>query len=452
MADLWRAEISWDGIIATPPPDPALTAGDLISSPQKFMATSLAFMVGDGAANFWVATAGLGADISGGAAEFQAQFNLVQKANKPPFFLDDPDPFIWGAFWTSTGLNQPAGSAGAAYFAGGQLVVEKDFLNNKITLITPIGNIVRTLNEHDVGTINSGLNDTPLFPKGMGLQYSIPQDGVHSPVNIDTRAQFFNMYQLRNGIIRAGNTLHSDDPGIWQPTIYDINTVAAPFGPFYLTETQAPSRYVLEGIISAGSYPASMEFDIYRFAGAQPPVDNGTDMETGLGVLWKGGPSENDGSTMRVARSFDNAHTWDAVTAFSDITTSNNSPTLTWYNDRLYLTWHDGSFIRQSRSQDGGHTWEMPTTIPFVGTNPRRVIDRTGGGSYYFYFNGAGDLLVVITFDSGATYEGPFTVAAAVGAQQIDAEFAPDGSIVVSLFVAAVWTQYRSRTLGHTWS
>jgi hypothetical protein len=94
----------------------------------------------------------------------------------------------------------------------------------------------------------------------------------------------------------------------------------------------------------------------------------------------------------------------------------------------------------------------MPTTLPFAGTNPRKVIDRQGFGAWYFVFQSAG-LQCYISSDNNATFDGPFLVVASPPAiaQQIDAEFVPNGSLLVSIFIAGVLSQFRSNDLGRSW-
>src|SRR5207253_2287168 len=129
-----------------------------------------------------------------------------------------------------------------------------------------------------------------------------------------------------------------------------------------------------------------------------------------------------------------------------------NSPTLTWGNSGLYLCWHNGNNIVESKSLDGGASWEMPVTLPFTGTNPRRLSDKNGGGSFYFFINNSGDAQVAISYDGGISFYGPFPIVTNIGAQQLDAEWAPDSSIVFSYSDAGIWKQLRSRDLGRTWA
>ncbi len=90
--------------------------------------------------------------------------------------------------------------------------------------------------------------------------------------------------------------------------------------------------------------------------------------------------------------------------------------------------------------------------ISFAGTNPRRLIDPDGGPTLLFFITSGGDLQAALTYDGGASYLGPFTVVADVGAQQIDAEWAPDGSIVLTYSTGGFWRQKRSRDQGRSWT
>lgn len=443
-------------------PDPAIVTVVPIGRNCNVFEAFIVFMAADGRGNEWAVTAGVTADTVAGLTEFHATYELLYRPTHPSF-NPGPNPFTWFTFTSRALVDETPGGAGSAYTSGGTIGIEKDFTTNHITLITPIGSVTRLLDENDALLLHTGLNDTYLYPVGHGATFILPADGVHSPEDVDHQVQVYDFQGRRDGLIFFAVPMSAADPGTWfgfTTAGFDVDSLAVTLPSAYHAEIQLTSRFLLEQMVGIANYPPVVgsfpepfqKGDIWRTYTTVPPISNDTDMDTRrTDAVWRAGPDVRDGSVMLVQRTFDNAHSWETWTAFSDPATSNNSPTISWYNERLYLTWFDGTNIREARSLDGGVHWDVPTTIPFAGTNPRRVVDRTGGGTFYFYFDGD-DLNVVASYDSGATFFGPYSIALAVGAQQLDAEFVPDGSLVVSLFVAGVWTQYRSRDLAVTWS
>jgi len=456
MAVVFTAEVSLDGITATPNPDPSITFPPGFGTQPAFY-TAAALIVSDYQGNRWLARFGVTpTDSSGGPVSFKSDMRLIPRGNKTPT-IDAPDPWTWGFGFQEASATSPGSGA---YLSGGTITVTKDLNTSQIKITTPIGTAAGLLTANDGLRLNSALNNTPLIPIGIGLYSIVPQDGgVHNPEATDSHVRFYNFYARRNGLITFGHPLSAADPGLFNATAdasFDVFGSPSSDPASFFTESQLTSRYTMDIATTIGVYPVWAQADFWRLFATVPPQTHSTDMDraSSHGVVWRGGTDIDDGTVMLVQRTFDNAGSWETWTAFSDPSASNDSPTVTWYNERLNLTWFDGTNIRENHSLDGGINWSVPTTIPFTGTNPRRVVDRTGGGAFYFYFGGGSgdDLLVVITYDNGASWEGPYTVAGTVGAQQIDAEFMPDGSLVASLFVAGVWTQYRSRDLGHTWS
>jgi hypothetical protein len=457
---VWRCEISVDNIIATPNPDPALTG--IGGNPAFF--TYVGFVIKDGVGNLWVCQYGvIYTDPMLGPVTFDS-FVSVKPFGTAPFNVDGPDPFTWGFGVFEISLST-SGSGG--YTGGGTLALVKDTAANTLTAITPIGTASAALATNDSIRLNSAVNDTPIVPVGFGLSFSVPQDGIHNPEATDSQAEFFNMRLLKDGIQQFNIPLSSAHPGTWFATapqsFQDGPSTGDGFGGYngisgsdpsvFKVESQLTTRYLIECQTSVVTYPSFATGDFWRFAARVPPFGNSLDMDLAPehGIVWEGFPDIDDGSTMLVRRTFDNGHSWETWTVFQDDTNSDNSPTVSWYNGRLYVDWFNGTNMVQARSLDGGRHWDLPVTIPFTGTFPRRVVDRVGGGSFLFFFD-TGDLKVVITYDGGATYQGPITVVSPATPQQIDAEFMPDGSLVVALVnnVGAI-VQYRSRTLGRTW-
>lgn len=451
MAVTYTAEVSVDGIVATPNPDPTITWPPAIFDYPAFY-TRVGLIVADYRGNRWVASYGVfPTDSSAGPVVFQS-FSQLNARGNTIFVPDGPDPFTW-----ATIENNVFTPGSASYTGGGTIAVIKDLGAGTITVSTPAGSASQLLTTNDSIRTNSAANTTPLIPVGIAIQSVVPQDGgIHDPESTDTVAQFFNFEAKRNTIVTYAQPLSAANPGTWFLTAdesFDRFGGGSSDPATFFIETQLTTRYRMEVQTSVVTYPPWAIANFWRLFATVPPEEYGTDVDTAPehGLMWRGGPDINDGTVMLVQRTFDNARAWETWTAFNDPATQNRSPTVCWYNQQLNLTWYDGSAIRNSRSLDGGKNWAMPTTIPFVGTNPRRVVDKQGGGSFFFYFD-IDDLKVVVTYDNGGSWFGPFLVMASAGAQQIDADFVPDGSLVVSFFLAGIWTQLRSRDFARSWS
>ncbi len=335
---------------------------------------------------------------------------------------------------------------GAAFGMGGLFAIEKDTSTGDLRFITPMGTWNTSCADEGL------LTNSQIRPLSVGIwlraaEYNFPPMTTPQQ-SVDMTYQDF--YGRLNGSIISGAHVSSADPGIWMawaesddfsPSI-DLTTMQN------AGDYDANLKLPMQDLTTFGS----IEDAWYReFNGPDVMPMSTTDMGTAFehGVLWRAAANAD---LVLIERSFDGGHSWEMFVVFTDPLATNSSPTVNWYNHRLAVTWYDGTNIKEAHSVNGGETWGMPITIPFTGTHPRRLTDITGGGSFYFYFDSGPNLLVVVTYDNGGSYDGPFTVAAGLTAQQIDAEFSPDGSIVASYFVAGVWTQKRSRDLGVTWT
>ncbi len=335
------------------------------------------------------------------------------------------------------------------------LSITKDYDGDLMTFVGPLGTQTVALTAIDAlpGGPFAYHNTTPMRPRGYSEWHRHPTSNFgNPPYDLTDTVSYYDLIGKENGVAYDTTALSTGDPGNWYPlaTSYFVEgtgTFNNPGLPPLWTFSQLATRQKYEGAWLAANEPVWDHFYITR---RRMPLMSGTDMATAheSGVLWR---TSADGGMVLIERSFDNAHSWEMFLVFADSAVTNSSPTVNWYNHRLAVTWYDGTNIKEAHSLNGGATWGMPVTLPFTGTNPRRLTENNGGGSYYFYFDAGPNLLVSITYDNGGSYDGPFTVAAGLTAQQVDADFSPDGSIVVSYFVAGVWTQKRSRDLGRTW-
>jgi hypothetical protein len=432
----------------------------LTGSPSNIVEGAFVFVAADLVGNRFAIRTGVQRvqDTPGGTVYWKgfAQFRFRDSAG---FLVDTQDPWTWEVgpepFADLTDIT------GGPFFTGGTLSIRKDFDNDLITFTTPMGSSSYTLSQTGAAAsyTNSPLNTTPIYPIGLGATAVFPEDPAVSPTNAQVTAEFFDFQTTRNGRIFFRHTLSVSDPaplGIFTETAANdfnipVSTLGAPHA-----DTQLSSSYQVGYQVTTAAYGQHL-YTEYRASPEQPPRSSDIDMELAdeHGILFRAGPGFYQGNDMWFERSFDHGHTWGTVViAATDPAWSNSSPSLNWVNSGLYLTWHNGTDIVTIKSVDAGANWDMPVTVPFTGTNPRRIAEKHGGPVLLFFINTGGDLVVAITYDNGSSYitGSPFLVAANVGAQQVDAEFAPDSSIVCSYTDTGIWTQKRSRDTGVNWS
>jgi hypothetical protein len=455
LSSVWTAELTVVSATATPGSS-AGAGGGAVGT-----AAGYCLMAADKHGNLFALT-GAAAIASFGAGptyEWQASFGARYKLTTGGGLNDGADPFTWhtydGSFGTNgavaTGLTQANGSNGAAYFSGGTLAIVKDFGGGTLTYVTPLGNIVRSLAEMNGGAAN---NDDPLFPVGHGHQIDATDP---TPVGGGQETSLLkDFWCLKDGARVYGHSLLPGDRGTWNFWQYDPGSVATDGSGDalngYLQSLDFSQAQIVSTFVFGLGYSAAQ--NDWRTPFEFPNVNRGTDMDQARehGVLWRAGPDITNEQVLNVERTFDGGRSWQRFQAYFDPTSSNSSPSINWFAQKLYLTWHDGSHIRTSVSVDGGQNWTVPGTFPYTGTNPRHIIDKEGGVGLYFFFV-SNDLKVARSFDGGNSFVdgAPLLVVAGVGAQQIDADFAPDGSVVLSLFVGVTWTKYRSRDFGASW-
>jgi hypothetical protein len=457
--DVWKCELSFDNFFFTQPPllDPVLntvfaiwTVGlEAICLPllDPFPVSDVATDEG----NFFLEV---------GFMVATQEIDLSSPPG-PPLLYQWPrfrfaEPYQFPRNWSATYLT-PAFSTTdlTALNAGGTLSIQKDYDANLMTFSGPLGtqSVALTALDGLPSVPTTYYNTTPMRARGYSEYINFSTPSVAYPAyDIHHGNRWYSLIGRQNGTIYDQVALTPADPGTWWPLnninfiegVGSIDEGTVPWWQF----NQLPARQEILVNVLAASLPDWRIATVWKRRGL---AQSATDMDAAPehGVLWR---ASAGGAMVMVERSFDNGHSWDMFTVFADATTTNSSPTVNWYNHRLAVTWYDGTNIREAHSLNGGQTWGMPITIPYTGTYPRRVTDRTGGGSFYFYFDVTNHLLVVVTYDQGASYLGPYTVASGVTPQQMDAEFAPDGSLVASLFMGTTWTQYRSRDLGVSWS
>lgn len=469
MSDVWLATVDCSSVTIT-----GHTPG---GGPSANLAARL-FVANDGtgagplypfsAAHSFAILTGVEDNFYGGGPtyEWRAYARFLQRPFAGDPFDDwveilQPDVIPSPTMWTPITQFQADGGNGGAYLGGGVLSVQKDWANSKYTFTTPLGSVdvpFSWLSNQPPVTYPFWVpSDTPLYAAGIGYAFAYADDSVDNSGTV----KWFDFYTKKNGTNVYGWHLTAADPGFFDAPFTGRWDTPPGFGSYHPTGVLIPSsagqetsRYREQ--FSAAAFPAQVyeATDEQRYIAVSSLTGPSIDMEKSVehGVMYRAYPDLSLPRQMDFQRSFDNGHTWSSpIIAATDPAWINDSPSLNSVEGRLYLTWFNGTSILQARSLDGGRNWNVPVTLPFTGTNPRRIADKNGGPSFLFFINPGGDIKVAVTYDNGASFRGPYTVVTGVGAQQIDAEFAPDSSIVVSYIFGGTWLQKRSRDLGATW-
>ena len=173
------------------------------------------------------------------------------------------------------------------------------------------------------------------------------------------------------------------------------------------------------------------------------------------GPIWATYVLPTDISKIKLRATFDNFHSSTVTDAYDSVMSANESPNICWYDDRLWLVWYDGTVIKQSFSQDWGITWSTAVDLMIAGTNPRHLVDRSSGLSYYFYIDSFQSLVLKRSGDFGKSFiDGTaITVQTNVGLQTVAAEFTSSGELVAGWIdaMSGDWVQLRSQDRGLTW-
>lgn len=360
------------------------------------------------------------------------------------------DPWDWDLV-PGTSLEEADGLNGSAYFAGGTLAIEKDTEAETVTFITPLGSVTKTWAELEALGLGLQIIDaSPLQAAGMGHQF----DKAGGDPQLE-EAHWFDFFSSQDGEVFHGHELSASDPGVW--TFWIEDPVYGGSGTYPETDNvQEANRYQTQH-----SWTLADDTPDFRQDGAREIrywdgdlFNRGVDFVDGPDhlTIWRAGAQPYKPHVLRWGRTHDHGRRWTGGTIVEEVGKTWSSPSLTYWNGRLNVVWTDGTDFYQSFSITGGQTWSEPVTLPFTGTHPRHIRERTSGFACYFFFDGA-DLMVARSTDDGATFldAAPIEVYASAGAQQIDAEFAFDGSVFVGFFESGAWRQRRSRNLGLTW-
>lgn len=341
-------------------------------------------------------------------------------------------------------ITEADGQNGAAYLAGFTFAIEKDTVAETMRWVTPLGDLLIAW----VDLPGAAVTDAPMLARDLGHQF----DRANG-VDASETAHWTNFYAKKDGLIFQGAALTTDDPGTWDPWLFDSGyggsgSEAVSDDGQLATDYQTKYRFIAaDGFIRAGSRevrPWALPLIVNR------GLDIARSGEHCL--LWEASIPSYMPYRVVWRRTEDGGRIWEEGTVYQDVAKVWTSPSASFWEGRVTVVWSDGSAIYEAFSITEGETWSVPTTLPYTGQNPRHVTEWTSGFTLYFFFQGA-DLYVVRTSDHGHSFldAAPVLVATAIGSQQIDADWAFDGSIVVTYFVAGVWQQSRSWDMGVSW-
>jgi hypothetical protein len=455
MADVWKAELSFDGYSYTPTPNPTgIRAGwfwiglEAVCLPIADAFPASNPPIDEGGFAIFTGYADGSTFLFPAPGAFQiVTMRLGSSESRPQQWSV---PFIVGTI---------SGGDPALIVAGGTLSIEKDFAGNQMTFTGPLGTQTCSLSDIDLlpGGPYGYNNATPLRPRGYGEFLIFPDPtGLDPAYDITDSVAYYDLIGKQNGVAYDTVALSSGDPGTWWPTYSDafvtgVGTIFPGLSPWW-TYTQFPVRQEWDVAVLAADYPIWSKFITYRRR--MVPSNDAADMINVVehGPFYAAIVYSSDPTTVKVRKTYDNGTSWLETTLYSSGGTTNTSPTIATANGRLVAAWEQSGSLLQSGSNDLGVSWSTPVTL-FSGTNPRLIVDPRHKVAFYFYVD-SGDLKLVRSGNFGADYiDGtPITVAASVGQQTVTAAFAADGSIVVGYITAGAWTQVRSRDYGISWS
>lgn len=341
-----------------------------------------------------------------------------------------------------------------AFTSGGLLKIVKDETAGEFQYTGLLG--TSSLTFASLG----GIADGEMSPDLIALASETISTGtLFAPVSNATTltVPFDNFWGSKNGVHIKGADLGSSDRGTWI-------TFAGPPSPWEVVNTNAtltePSTATdIVGQIDCPASPSAIarmvrhwDQTVYLIAAGGTGLLDMTHARE-HGSHWAVTVYGTAPETVKVRRTFDKGNSWLEQTLYTAGGTTNKSVSITWYHGRLLTVWQLGTDIVQSVSSDWGNTWGSPVTLSLSGTNPRHIMDPSGGMGYYFYCVGS-DLKLSRSGNYGASFldASPILVASAIGAQTVAAQFGPDGSLIVGYIIAGVWTQVRSTDMGASWS
>jgi hypothetical protein len=242
--------------------------------------------------------------------------------------------------------------------------------------------------------------------------------------------------------------------GLWQDRSPGSSPVGSQAGPTQTTENAQLSN----GYLTRFRYNTAdgvRDFYARELRALETPIGTGAvDMARAVehSLVLQAGVLPYRTHRVRWRRSHESGRTWEAGTVYEETGKQMEWPSVSYKDGRLTVFWsYDGNVYR-SFSLSVGEEWSTPVLLPYSGDYPRHIMEPLHGLLLYFFFDGT-TIKVARSTDNGETFidDAPVTVETGLTPQQIDAEFAFDGSVLVSFFDAGAWTQRRSYDSGLTW-
>lgn len=343
-------------------------------------------------------------------------------------------------------------TAQTTYKGGGTIAIEKDTEAETISWISPAGTITLTFAEVLAASGGSFEPDAPLLVQAMGHGFlRTGGDGEYE------QARWTNVRTLKDDEEFHGHAMTAADPGTWGLWL-DRSPLSTPVGsqagPTQVTE----NAQLVNGYLTRFRYntaDGSRDFYARELRELQTPIGTGAvDMTRARehSLLFQTGVYPYRTHRLRWARTHQSGREWEEGTIYEESGKQMEWPSISYKDGRLNVFFaYDGDVYR-AFSLSGGEEWSVPTLLPYSGDYPRHIMEPLHGLLLYFFFDGT-TIKVARSTDHGETFidAAPLTVETGITPQQIDAEFAFDGSILVSYFDAGAWTQLRSYDSGATW-
>lgn len=335
------------------------------------------------------------------------------------------------------------------YKAGGTLAIEKDTDAETITFICPFGSIVIPFADF-TGTIDP---DLPIAAVKMGHGFiHWGTDGSYE------EARWTELRSYVDGDEFLGHALTSADPGTWG-FWNDVSPSIAPPG----GSTAGPPA-VTENTQLLGGYKTRFRYNtadgVIQTHSRESRTLTTTEGASGIDtcrprehpMLFQAAVMPFKSKTLSCRKTFIHGYVWERTTIYEEAGKVMESPSISYKGGVLNVFWTYDGVCYRSHSEDAGEHWTAPVTLAYSGSFPRHIVHPHHPFLLYFFFDGA-TLKVARSFDSGASFidAAPIQIESGLIAQQIDAEWSHDGSVLVSYFNAGVWTQKRSRDQGLTW-
>lgn len=363
---------------------------------------------------------------------------------------DVKSPELWQAIFigmTSAVYEIVVNDSGAGWLAGGTLAIEKDYDANVVRFITPAGTMTVPLDTVAPATVGPISNS----PGQSGFWHTLYWGGLDPSISVSESALWTDFWFSSNSVHVDGAAMTAADPGFWEPPIALWDQPPA-------SDAQHTLGYLAQFTYSPPpTVHDNGHFSEYRewgFSTRGAGIASVRLPEHGTIMTAYAGPA--DLTAINVTVTFDNGRTNPAFPVVAGGTGAMpRGVSIAWSGQRAYVVYGDAATgLMQTESFDFGQTWSTPVSFSITGTNPTTLVDPFHGIQFYFYIDVSGNLQLVRSADHGQTFidAAPLLVAAAIGPQNVGAQFTSDGNLLVNYLSGGALAQLRSLDYGLTWS